>query len=254
MPQRKSNMELLRIFAMCLIVLFHCAYHSGFPDPNSVAAHGNMLVVRIFWFFGELGVNLFILTTGYFQVNGRFKWGKLALLWAQVLFYSLLTACFAWFVLSPTLPIENVILPVTFRNYWFATAYVVVYMLSPYANLLIKSMDKRTFQRFLLTLLVLYSAIPTVLGNLSGNTENFMYYNRMVWLFVMYFTGAYIRLYSLPLVESMREALLCAAGSFALMVISLFALYAVNTVSENLKEVAYFRPPNTVPMVILSVG
>ena len=258
MPQRKSNMELLRIFAMCLIVLFHCAYHSGFPSPNDVGLTPNMLTVKIFYFFGELGVNLFALTTGYFQSKGRFKWEKLILLSAQVLFYSLLTNGIN--VLIGVLDFRGVAMrvgiffPVIFTDYWFATAYVIVYLFSPYFNRLIEELDRKSFRNLLVTFFILYSAIPTFFGVLRGNTENWLYYNRAIWLAILYFTGAYIRRYSFPTLKSMKHALIPALATFALMTLSIPVIHALNGAFHKSREVAYFLFPNTAPMVLLSVG
>lgn len=258
MPRRKSNMELLRIFGIYLIVVFHCAFHSGFPDPNDAGLTPNMLTVKIFWFFGELGVNLFALTTGYFQSKGRFKWAKLILLLAQVLFYSLLTNGIG--VLAGAVDLRgvkmrlSVFVPVISGAYWFATAYVIVYLLSPYFNRLIEALDRNSLRNLLTTLLILYSAMPTLFGIFRNATENLLYYNRMIWLIILYFAGAYIRRYSFPLLKSMKRALVCALATFALMTLSIPVIYAFNGVFRMSKEVAYFWFPNTVLMVLLSVS
>lgn len=204
-----------------------------------------MLAVRIFWFFGELGVNLFMLITGYFQVNSRFKWEKAVALSAQMLFYNALVGC-----------IGALIGTVRFSSYWFFRAYIVIYLLSPYANLLIRNMNEKTFRRFLLALLALYSVAPTILGIANGDPEDEMwfFYNRMVWLFIIYFVGAYIRLHSLALLQSMKCALTCTLGAFSLMSLSIIAIYALDKALGISFEVAYFWPPNTVPMFILSVS
>ena len=162
-------MELLRIFSMYLIIVFHCAYHSNFPTPPpSTDVTYNALAVKIFWLFGEWGVNLFVLTSGYFQVKGSFKWNKLALLLGQTLFYSLITMLIGRFVgAEEAMGLENLLrslTPVLSRQYWFCTAYVALYLVSPYLNLLITTMEKKSFQYFLGVLLCLYSIIPTIFG------------------------------------------------------------------------------------------
>lgn len=257
MPQRKSNVELMRIFSMFLIILYHAAFHSGFPTLPSRLT-GNMMVVKILWFFGELGVNLFILTTGYFQVLGRFKWRKLLLLLVQVQFYSWLVEFIGLYVGAEEAktPLIFIFMPVSMKRYWFVTAYIIVYLFSPYMKVFIDAMDKKMFQRFLLTSLILYSVIPTLLGFLEydSNTEVWLYFNRMIWLLIMYSVGAYIRLYSLPLLRSMKYALLCALGSFALMTNSILVIYELDTVFYRSIEIAYWWRPNTVLMVLLSVG
>ena len=86
--KRESNMELLRIVSMLLIITFHCALKSGFAFEDHFSV--NKFMVKTLWMFGELGVNLFLLISGYFMVQGKFKWRKLILLLAEVSFYQTL--------------------------------------------------------------------------------------------------------------------------------------------------------------------
>lgn len=135
MEQRKSNMELLRILSIFMIVVFHCAYKSGFEFSQQFSL--NKLVVKTFWMLGELGVNLLVLISGYFMVNGKFKWTKAIRLIAEVLFYSVFTWLLA-ICLGISGPPGNwkdlfpILLPVTLNRYWFIAAYLIVYIMSPY--------------------------------------------------------------------------------------------------------------------------
>lgn len=199
MEQRKSNMELLRIMGIVMIAVFHCAYKSGFDFPPGFSV--NKLAVKCFWMLGELGVNLFMLISGYFMVNGRFKWKKLIRLLAEAQFYWWLTLLIGSRVGACTPPqgIRGLFLaffPVTLnRCGWFLTVYVLIYLLSPYLNLLIRAMDEKTYGKFLLTVLGLFCVIPTFFGFFFNATETMLYYNRFIWLIIMYFLGAYIYIY-----------------------------------------------------------
>ena len=142
MKQRQSNMELLRIASITMIVLFHCAYKSGFSFETGLDA--NMLVVKSLWMLGELGVNLFMLLSGFFMAKGHFRWKKFILLVAEVQFYYWLTVFFAWRNGLGELPTGRdlflAFFPVTMNRWWFITAYILVYVLSPYLNTLIRAM------------------------------------------------------------------------------------------------------------------
>lgn len=61
--ERRSNMELLRIVAMFCIVCFHCSFKSAFVFDELTP---NLFFVKALWYLGELGVNLFMLVTGFF--------------------------------------------------------------------------------------------------------------------------------------------------------------------------------------------
>ena len=86
--KRQSNIELLRIIAILFIISFHYVYKSGYvlTDLNI-----NSLTIKSFWFLGELGVNLFVLISGYFLINGKFTFKKLIKLILEVNFYYILT-------------------------------------------------------------------------------------------------------------------------------------------------------------------
>lgn len=75
--QRSSNIELLRICSMLLIVLHHYCVNSGFVeiiDLNDITV--NTLLVQFMAFGGKVGVNVFLLISGYFMINGTRKYQK----------------------------------------------------------------------------------------------------------------------------------------------------------------------------------
>ena len=86
---RKSNFELLRIIAMILIIAHHFSLHGGFRVVQS-----KPLINRIWILWlqlgGKIGVNIFVLISGYFLVSSpAFKLKKVLKLWLQLFFYSI---------------------------------------------------------------------------------------------------------------------------------------------------------------------
>lgn len=61
--ERNYSLDLLRIFSIILIIVFHVCYKS--LDFSKLTGF-NQIIVGFFWHFGEIGVNLFMLITGYF--------------------------------------------------------------------------------------------------------------------------------------------------------------------------------------------
>lgn len=62
---RYSNFELLRIVAAGMIILFHYVY--GEWDYTYMGHY--KVVIDIIWMFGEIGVNIFALLSGYFMIE-----------------------------------------------------------------------------------------------------------------------------------------------------------------------------------------
>ena len=258
MEHRKSNIELIRIISILLIIIFHCVFKSDFSFEPGFSV--NKLLVKSFYMFGELGVNLFILIFGYFMVNSGFKWKKLIRLLAEVQFYywgTIFVACkLGIYELSGPKNIFLSFFPVTLNSYWFITAYIIVYILSTYFNILIHAMDKKTYQKLLITALGLYCVLPTAFGLFLGSTETMLYYNRMIWMVVVYFLGAYVQKYGISIIRSKESAVKVAVFSF---VVLLGSILIINRFSNffaalGINEPAFFWAPNTVPMISLSVG
>lgn len=251
-------MDMLRIVSILLIVTFHCAYKSGFVFGDGLSV--NKFVVKLFWMFGELGVNLFILITGYFQIARDFRWKKLLGLACEVYVYHWVTILFGCYIgayrFTGKKSVFLAFFPVTLNWYWYVTAYMLVYILSPYLNRFARGMDQPLYRRFLLTMMVIFSAIPTVFGLLYNTTEGMLYYNRLIWLSIMYCAGGYLRLYGSPLTRSLQSSALLSAGAFLVLAVSIVLIDVFGSFFAALgtTEQAYLWPPNTVPMVLLSVG
>lgn len=84
--RRNSNIEMLRIFAMFLIVLSHYSYH-GLGTEN--LAYGANRYFAVFFCNGGIGNAVFFLISGYYMCTQRFTLRKLIRLAGEIWFYSL---------------------------------------------------------------------------------------------------------------------------------------------------------------------
>lgn len=251
-------MELLRIVAMFCIVCFHCSFKSAFVFDELTP---NLFFVKTLWYLGELGVNLFMLVTGYFMVRGKFKGSKFLLLLCQVLFYWVLTIGIAYVLGIYTFPeakrdLVLLFFPTLTGSYWYITAYVVIYALSPWINFFIKNISQRNLIGFILIMLLFYSITPTVFGFLGEDIEGLLSYTRLVWLFIIYVIGAYVALYPPRLLKRLRTSVVLSLVSIVVMLLFILLIGSNQDffAKFGVAEWAVFWPPNTVPMVCLSIG
>ena len=134
---RQSNFELLRILAMVIIIAHHFAFHSGFEFPNDRLSI-NRLWIQFILIGGKIGVNIFILISGYFLVLAKQrKTSKVLKLWGQLFFYSIII--YIVFVVSGEVAFDikgliKSLAPITFCQWWFASTYFVLYLLTPFIN------------------------------------------------------------------------------------------------------------------------
>ena len=147
---------------------------------------------------------------------------------------------------------------VTFNRYWFISAYILIYILSPYINKFLKSISKVEHKKILIITIIIWSIIPTIFGIFNDNTETFLYFNRFIWMIVLYMLGAYIRLYSINFFNkhTNKKAIIISLCSFSFMVLGIILIFKFKDVFLKIgtKELAYFWQPNTIPMLMLSVS
>ena len=86
--QRNSNLELYRIIVMLLIVAHHYVVNSGVLEiaseyPTSLRS----LYYYLFGAWGKVGINCFVLITGYFMCERHITFRKFIKLLFEVVFY-----------------------------------------------------------------------------------------------------------------------------------------------------------------------
>lgn len=188
-------MELLRVFLMFLIVIVHLLGPGGLLEG---VAPFSLSYFALWWIegLGCVSTNVFILISGYYMIQSRLTAKKVIRLWMQVFFYSA-GICLILILLGKyPLTWESVrpyIFPLINGEYWFITCYMALFLLSPALNLLIEKLDRRGHFLLLVTVLFLFSVLPTICGrlNILGVGQGYT----LSWMICLYLTGAYIRKY-----------------------------------------------------------
>lgn len=151
----------------------------------------NKVVLNIIIVGGKLGVNLFIMISGYFLIDSRFKPKKLFKLVAEITFYSLLIYAVA-IRLKPdsfndTVFFKNVFAVISATPYWFVPLYLATYILSPY----IKKVVENSSQKEMLCLISFLIFMQVV----ANKFFSYNAFSNTGWFLTLYFIGTYIRLY-----------------------------------------------------------
>lgn len=197
---------------MLLIIMFHFVYHGNFYFQKQSLNH----LWVIFWMAaGKVGVNIFVLISGYFMSSqSRFSGYKISKLWLQIFFYSaLFLVLFTSTIQTPVhsqIILDN-LMPVTYGTYWFVTAYFVMYLLAPGINILIRNVSHIQYKKMLLLLTFIWCIIPSFFDSQFGS-------NSVLWFIYLYLLAGYCRKYlpSGKAVYYITGAVLCWLVSFLL--------------------------------------
>lgn len=246
--ERYSNFELLRIISMLLILSYHFSLYGGWTFSNTMSV--NRAFILFLSLGGKLGVNIFVLISGYFLVNSRFKLQRLLKVVAAVFFYSVAYLLIFKIVVPGDVNTENIIksfLPVTFSQYWFATAYVGMYAVSPFLNSIIRGLSFRRYVQLLAVILVLLSFVPpTAAGPIVGGNIS--------WFVFLYFIAGFIRKYPMPVFEKKGAAFLGFGGAYLFMfLIALAFTWLGFDFSDFTKLTGPLESMNSLPELICSI-
>lgn len=247
---RQSNFELLRIIAMIMIVFFHFAMHSGFNfDTNSITI--TRLWIQFILMGGKIGVNVFVLISGYFLVSSsKFKISKVLKLWGQVFFYSVLIyGIFIAFGLE-TFNVKELIkniLPITFEQWWFASSYFVLYLLSPFINVFLTQLDRKTYKKMLMVMTICWCIIPTF------TTTDFQS-NDLIWFFYLYSLAGYIKLYEKNFTSKNK---IYFSFTFAFILLNFLIVILFDLIGFKIgffgKNATYFYNMKRLPTLLISI-
>ncbi|MDE5746916.1 MAG: acyltransferase [Acetatifactor sp.] len=220
MKKRIASIELLRILAMMMVVMLHYLSKGELLTSLTEEFDASSYIAWLLEAFSIVAVNVYMLISGYFLVDSGFKIGRLVQLVCQVLFYSLLIppVLLAAGILQPeqvtVYRLFQYALPGQMAHYWFITAYLIMYLLSPVLAAGARALSQKQLRNTIVLLLLFFSVSKSVLP-VQLEVDNLGYDG--LWFVCVFLTAAYMRLYGIPFLQKGRRAALCYLGSCALI-------------------------------------
>lgn len=231
MKKRVVSIEVLRIIAMMMVVMLHYLGKGEILQELTGPMNLNGYVAWIMEAFCIVAVNVYMLISGYFLVNSRFKVSRLVELVCQVLFYTILVEVFllaTGLVSTKVLAINRIlelIFPLQMEHYWFLTAYIMMYLFSPILSVAVRNMEQKQLRNTIVALLIFFALSKSVLPvQLAIDNEGY----DGIWFICVFLVAAYIRLYGIDWLEKgkARGVLCYLAGVLGILTIT-FAVRVV---------------------------
>lgn len=210
---RIVNFDILRVLSMFMIVLWHfCIYdimnyngnggrQGGLQEMNISECVGlfNFIVIQLIVIFTSVGVNCFVLLSGYFMVEKDFQCKRLLKVWVQVVFYT-----FALALLVPRIfdgsrmfDLGNIdvvykLTPIRDGSYWFISRYFGMMFLAPFLSKFALSLDRKSYRLFLVVSSVLL--LDLFLDFPYGRVMDAKGGYSLIWFIYLFFVAGYIRI------------------------------------------------------------
>lgn len=246
--ERKSNFEILRIISMVMIFIYHYCIHGGILEVGEYIP--NKLIAMLLFIYGRVGVNLFIILSGYFLIDSKFRAKKILKLVLQVLFYSVILSIFSVYKLQISfkeINLKTYFFPIFNGIYWFVTCYIVMYLVSPFLNKMLKSISKKTYKRTIIVGLLILSIIP------NFHLRNNFVCSELIWYFYMYLVGAYIKIHKFEFSNNNLAKIIILVYPIITYCLMVFVILIKKHFNISLDEY-YFCGLNSILVFIVSIG
>lgn len=246
--QRNSNIEMLRILATIMILAHHYASH-GFVDIQ-LEYSLNKYILDILSLFGKVGVNCFVLISGYFMVFSNIKFNRIIKILCQTWFYSYLLLFISLFIDNSIGGITEIVkcfLPFMKYHYWFISAYIILMIISPYLNVIIDNIKKKELQKIIVIFTILWSVIPTFLIGVTFDLNN------IGWFTLLYFIGAYIRKYKISSYKYKYITLVSISSLILSSILLNYIGYSFN-LDILINHARYFSNISNIIVLIISIS
>lgn len=210
MIKRNSSIELLRIICICMVIIQHVCEDSMLGGI-SIAKYSNFfssyIFLKIVYCFSRVAVNIFILISGYFSIRSyKRPVGKMINLFFMVSGYGLLTYLGRVGIGMRDFKLVDFIISIFPKNY-YVSLFTVLYLVSPYINVLIERLSKKAYRQLITLLFLVFSIWSTLINAFLGIT-NFEWTGvfsvtvdssgrgfSIVNFILLYIIGGYMRIY-----------------------------------------------------------
>ena len=228
---------------MLLIVCQHFINHGGFLKNAADSEFFLNLIPVLF----APSVNVFVLITGYFSVNSRtLKVKKGIELWLQVLFYSLamLPIASAFGASISNEYVYTAFTPIISRQYWFFSAYFVLFLIIPFISAMINGITKK--QHLMLVIGIFVCAYLSTRFDISRVLSLAVGYS-VLWFIMLFCIGAYLRKYPIRV----NRIYLILAYLSTVAVHTVFRYHA-NDTSKLVYKLIYCSTEYTEPLTLFA--
>lgn len=189
--ERFPGVDLAKIIAIFFVMIHHVS------DCGLDVQSGNLILSYVHMLLHSVSyscIDLFALATGFLCVNSSCRYSRIVSLWFSTLFWGITALLFSQFCLGYSIPFKsyfNALFPVWRAQYWFFTAYFMLFFFMPCINCSVKNMTQREFQHLLFAIGIFICGYSIYSGDLFSMRAGYSF----PWLCIVYLMGAYLRIY-----------------------------------------------------------
>ena len=250
--ERESGVELLRIILIFFVVTMHY-FNPQMGGGINVIPPESQWIANLMIAVSCCAVNCFILISGYFMItNNKRSISKPLSLYLQLVVFTILGKTMLCILGSYSMGIKNILTCLIPTNY-FIVLYLVLYIVSPYLNLILMQLSKKAYTTFILLAVFIFSIYPflmDILGEFNGQTilgtsTIGMYGSQrgysIVNFLLLYSIGGYIRRFEIDRCLGVQRSMLLSIVSMGVIFLFILAEGGLHLEGEHVAT-SYLNP------------
>ncbi len=194
MKKINSGINLFKLFSMFMIAQLHILGMGGIIG----ATEGTAAYYHAFFMQNAAfcAVNCYALASGYLMFGKKIRLSRIAGLWLEVFFYSVVISAIMMSVYRDLFCAQKTVhalTPIISNQYWYMTSYFLMYLFIPMMNKFAESASKKCFTAFLAAIFIMTT------GAFFIGAYGFRFFDGYspIWLMIMYLVGAYMKKFNI---------------------------------------------------------
>lgn len=186
---RIISLDLLRIIAMCMVLVLHTNLSGGFlkiEEPNIYR-----LLICLYEHMSIVAVDVFVIISAWFLSEKYTSFSKIVSLIWTILFWTIIMSIIAY-MLGEQISFKDIAksVPLIGRAYDFCSGYIVMYLCSPYLNKILDNTTKKQLSLLALGAFVLFSVATPL------TTSHYLYIGggySFMWFVILYIITVWVK-------------------------------------------------------------
>lgn len=222
---RNSSIELLKVVAIFLIIISHIIPYNyknfglEYIDIRLATKNINVLAFQLIRYLGQIGNVIFIIASSWFLVEkNKINIKKIFLIILNC--FSISMICLLMIKLLGYELDSKVILkqffPVMFSNNWFIGCYIMLYLLSPFINIILNNLPEKKMKTIVYFLICF--------NMLQFFKQNNYIYNYLFGFISIYFVISYLKKYKIDKLNNIKKNIITLLFSISLLFVFVIVL------------------------------
>lgn len=198
--ERNIGIDFLRLFAMLSVVTLHTISYGGIFAAAVGASKGISWLVYL---VAYPAVDCFAIISGYVgyrEKDEEIRFSKFFVLWFQAFIYSFGLTMLAMVLKADSINTKQIIksvLVVTTNQYWYFTKYTGLFFLMPWLDKFVRTCKQIELTCLMVVFFFVFSVYGTVALRIGGDIFDFNQGFTLIWLVLLYLTGAWTKKYDI---------------------------------------------------------